>query len=206
MKGAGETQRTAFPAQPTLPAAAHLAVTTSQIVREKRVEGYENSLTCVSSFYVGAESERVDTNARRAAEAAQQERERRASGSPMPGRLLLAVSDPARLAQVNSLIRAAGYEVRVAFDGQQAIDLLRIECPDLFLLDYELRDMNGVETLRRLRQQSGGKFKLPVALMLKAEHENVRGEALATGAQAVVTLPYDPAELLQCVRTIGNAN
>ena len=56
----------------------------------------------------------------------------------MPRRLLLTVSDAARMAQLNSLIRSAGYEARAAFDGQQALDLLRIERPDLLLLDYEL--------------------------------------------------------------------
>lgn len=184
--------------------AARSFLMASQIVREKKIEAVENSLACVSSLYVGAENDKVDATARRAAEAARQERERRANGLPMPQRLLLAVSDPARLAQVNSLIRAAGYEVRAAFDGQQAIDLLRIECPDLLLIDYDLRDMNGVETLRRLRQQSGGRLKLPIALMLDVGDESAHGEALAIGAQAVVTLPYDPADLLRCVRTIGN--
>jgi hypothetical protein len=54
---------------------------------------------------------------RSAAEAAARERERRAAGEPMPRRLLLTVSDPARMAQINLLLRSAAYEVRAAFDG-----------------------------------------------------------------------------------------
>ncbi|MBA2501735.1 MAG: response regulator [Pyrinomonadaceae bacterium] len=134
-------------------------------------------------------------------EAAQKTSEGRANGdSATPGRLLLAVSDPVRLARVNSLVQSVGYEVRPAFDGQQALDLLRIERPHLLLIDYRLRDMNGVEALRRLRQQSGGVFKLPIVLMLEAEEENVRNEVLALGAQVVVTPPDDPAQLLASVR------
>jgi CheY-like chemotaxis protein len=140
-----------------------------------------------------------------AVEAGARELERRAGGAIMPGRLLLTVSDAARMAQINALIRSAGYEARAAFDGQQALDLLRIERPDLLLLDYQLHGMDGVETLRRLRKQSGGRLKLPVILLLPPDHELARQEALELGARDVVTMPYDPAELLTSVRLAGNA-
>jgi DNA-binding response OmpR family regulator len=140
-----------------------------------------------------------------AIEAGARELERRAGGAIMPRRLLLTVSDAARMAQINALIRSAGYEARAAFDGQQALDLLRIERPDLLLLDYQLQGMNGVETLRRLRKQSGGRLKLPVVLLLPQDQELAREEALELGARDVVTMPYDPVELLTSVRLAGNA-
>jgi DNA-binding response OmpR family regulator len=146
-----------------------------------------------------------DQLARLSAEAGARERERRARGEVMPRRLLLTVSDPVRMAQVNLLIRAAGYEVRAAFDGQQALNLLRIERPDLLLLDYELHGIDGLETLRRLRKQNGGRLKLPVILLMPAPAESVRREALGEGARAVVGLPYDPVELLDAVRTAGTS-
>ncbi|HEX8851869.1 MAG TPA: response regulator, partial [Pyrinomonadaceae bacterium] len=139
-------------------------------------------------------------SARHASEAAAEERERRSRGAIMPRRLLLTVSDATRMTQLNSLVRAAGYEARAAFDGQQALDLLRIERPDLLLLDYELNGINGVETLRRLRQQSGGLVSLPVVLLLPAELEGARREALELGASSVITTPYEPANLLESVR------
>jgi len=139
-----------------------------------------------------------------AAEAAARERERRSSGAVMPRRLLLTVSDAARMAQLNSLIRSAGYEARAAFDGQQALDLLRIERPDLLVLDQELHGIDGVETLRRLRQQGGGRLTLPVLLLMPSNNENVRSEALKLGARSVVTTPYDPADLLENVRIAGS--
>jgi DNA-binding response OmpR family regulator len=137
---------------------------------------------------------------RHATEAAAEERERRSRGAIMPRRLLLTVSDVTRMTQLNSLVRAAGYEARAAFDGQQALDLLRIERPDLLLLDYELNGINGVETLRRLRQQSGGRVSLPVVLLLPVEMEGARREALELGAASVITTPYEPANLLESVR------
>ena len=143
--------------------------------------------------------------ARAADEAAAHERERRASGAVMPRRLLLTVSDAARMTQINSLIRSAGYEARAAFDGQQALHLLRIERPDLLLLDYELQGIDGLETIRRLRKQNGGRLALPVIMILSTENERARREALELGAHSVFVTPYDPAEFLASVRMAGGS-
>jgi DNA-binding response OmpR family regulator/GGDEF domain-containing protein len=146
-----------------------------------------------------------DADGARATEAAATaERERRASGAVMPRRLLLTISDSARMAQVNSLIRSAGYEARAAFDGQQALHLLRIERPDLLLLDYELQGIDGVETIRRLRKQGGGRLSLPVVMLIPSGNERARREALELGAHSVLVTPYDPATLLQSVRVAGS--
>ena len=123
----------------------------------------------------------------------------------LPQRVLLVVSDAARMAQVNLLMRSAGYEVRAAFDGQQALNLLRIERPDLVLVDFALDDMDGLEMLKRYRKQSGGKARPSVVLLLPAGRDGARAEAFEAGARAVVTLPYDPVELLDVVRANGAA-
>lgn len=141
--------------------------------------------------------------AARAIEAAARELERRASGAIMPRRLLLTISDSARMIQINSLVRAAGYEARAAFDAKHALDLLRIERPDLLLLDYELQGMNGIEMLKRLRAQNGGRLLLPVVMLLSSANESERNEALELGAHSVVMMPIDPFELLDSVRVAG---
>jgi DNA-binding response OmpR family regulator len=141
-----------------------------------------------------------------ASDAAAYEREQRSRGAIMPRRLLLTVSDAARMAQLNSLIRSAGYEARTAFDGQQALDLLRIERPDLVLLDYELHGIDGIEMLRRLRKQTGGKLTMPVLMLMSPSQEAARQEALEIGARGVVIMPYDPAELLASVRRAGSVD
>jgi DNA-binding response OmpR family regulator len=146
----------------------------------------------------------TDESSHAASEAAAHERERRASGDNMPRRLLLTVSDAARMTQLNSLIRSAGYEARAAFNGQQALDLLRIERQDLLLLDFDLQGIDGVETIRRLRKQSGGRLSLPVVMLLSADNESARREALELGAQSVLVTPYDPAELLASLRVAGS--
>lgn len=175
----------------------------STVVREKRIDDVVETVAATPVKSGGTGSNGADA-ARAAAEAAARERERRASGAIMPRRLLLTISDAARMAQINSLIRSAGYEARAAFDGQQALDLLRIERPDLLLLDYDLHGMDGLETLRRLRKQNGGRLTMPVVLLLSPEKATERTQALELGARSVVTMPYDPADLLTSVRMAGS--
>ncbi|HEX8635803.1 MAG TPA: response regulator [Pyrinomonadaceae bacterium] len=143
-----------------------------------------------------------------AATAAARERERRTRGAIMPRRLLLTVSDPARMAQTNLLLRSAGYEVRAAFDGLQAINLLRIERPDLLVIDDALYGIDGLEALRRLHRQHHERLPLPVVLLLSnaPEREAVRAEARRLGVRGFVVMPYDPEELLISVRTVGSAD
>lgn len=120
-------------------------------------------------------------------------------------KLMLVVSDAARMAQVNLLLRSEGFEVRAAFDGQHALNLLRIDRPDVLLVDYELREMDGVEMLRRLAKQSRSGASPPALMLVPAGREDVRGEALAAGARSLVELPYDPVELLDALRDFGRA-
>ena len=191
--GATRARVVAYPAREELTAGAP---------RPLQVEAAEGAAACVERRTNDArEKPPRDAAARTGGRGG----EREARATRVPRRLLLAVSDAARMAQVNLLMRSAGYEVRAAFDGQQALNLLRIERPDLVLVDYALNDMDGLEMLRRFRKQSGGKLKASVVLMLPAGLEGPRAEAAEAGARAVVNLPYDPVELLDVVRASGAA-
>jgi DNA-binding response OmpR family regulator len=115
-------------------------------------------------------------------------------------RVMLVVSDAARMAQVNLLMRSAAYEVRAAFDGQHALSLLRIDRPDALVVDYELNEMDGVEMLKRLAKQSRPGQAPPALLLLPAGREDLRGEARRAGARAVIDMPYDAVEMLDTLR------
>ncbi len=155
----------------------------------------------------GARYDGAQALAQVALAAAAREREYRARGAIMPRRLLLTISDAARMAQINLLLRSAGYEVRAAFDAHQALNLLRIERPDLLVLDFDLHGLDGLETLRRLSEQHQGRLPSPVVLLLPvaAQRAEVRTRARQLGAHGFVNLPYEPAALLAAVRTTTSA-
>ena len=183
-----------------------LASSESPVVRESQSDRPEGSASNAPVRYSGSSVDDLEIAHAAAEHAAARERERRSRGAIIPRRLLLTVSDAARMAQLNALVRSAGYEARTAFDGQQALDLLRIESPDVLLLDYELRGIDGLEMLRRLCKQTNGKLTLPVVLLLPPMQVSARREALELGARGIVAMPYDPAELLDSVRLAGNSD
>lgn len=128
---------------------------------------------------------------------------RRAGGKTR--RLMLVVSDAARMAQVNLLLRSEGYEVRAAFDGQHALNLLRIDRPEVLVVDYQLNGMDGAEMLRRLTKQTGTGHAPRSLLLVPGGREELRREAMEAGAHAIVELPYDPVELLDRLHDFGDA-
>jgi DNA-binding response OmpR family regulator len=128
-----------------------------------------------------------EPSARTAAAGGTQSGERRAGGRLR--HVMLVVSDAARMAQINLLMRSAAYEVRAAFDGQHALSLLRIDRPDALVVDYALQEMDGVEMLRRLAKQSGAGHAPPALLLLPAGRDDLRAGALGAGARGVLELP-----------------
>jgi len=173
----------------------------SRAVRESKQTDMETSMMPAGG--AGGAGVGQGTQAQAAADAAARERELRMRGAVMPRRLLLTVSDPARMAQTNLLLRSAGYEVRAAFDGLQAINLLRIERPDLLVIDDALYGIDGLEALRRLHRQHHERLPLPVVLLFSNASEREHAEARRLGVRGFVAVPYDPEELLTCVRTVG---
>ncbi len=78
---------------------------------------------------------------------------------------ILAVDDqPANLRLVHEILTPAGFEVREARSGAEALALAQESAPDLILLDMHLPDMHGLEVLRRLRESAWGKGLRVVAM------------------------------------------
>jgi two-component system chemotaxis response regulator CheY len=153
---------------------------------------------------VAATRPRTTPSADPANEAATHELQLRESGVRMPRNLLLVVGDTKRMATINSLVRGAGYEVRASFNGRQALDLLRLERPELIVIDFRLGAMDGIETVRRLRKQSGGRHQPAVVMLIPKEEIAARNEAVELGVQRVVDADCEAAELLSGIREAGS--
>jgi DNA-binding response OmpR family regulator len=117
----------------------------------------------------------------------------------MSGRRILVVDDdPDVRSLVRELLTRAGYELDEAPDGRTALRQLYAQPPELVLLDITMPEMDGWQTLERIRDLSD----VPV-LMLTArgdELERVRG--LKAGADDYVTKPFGRQELLARVEAV----
>jgi diguanylate cyclase (GGDEF)-like protein len=115
--------------------------------------------------------------------------------------VLIADDDPfiARLLEIE--LRAAGYEVRVAGDGQQALGMARERCPDLVLADVMMPAMDGFELTRQLRQDS--RTTSVSVIMLTARGLSAdKLEGFAVGADDYIVKPFDTPELLARIRGV----
>jgi len=125
-----------------------------------------------------------------------------------PQRPLVLLADDSmsvrRLAQ--HLLQSQGYRVQTAADGLEALQALESaqEIPALLIADIEMPDMDGMELLRRVRADR--RFKqLPVVMLTAHSAGPVSQKAIDMGAQAFLTKPYSPSDLLAQVRRYGAA-
>jgi len=93
-------------------------------------------------------------------------------------------------------LRAAGYEVLQAVDGNSGIEQCITQQPDLVLLDLGLPDISGHEVIRRLREQ----LSMPIIVLSVREDDEDKVKALDAGANDYVQKPFSTAELLARMR------
>jgi DNA-binding response OmpR family regulator len=112
---------------------------------------------------------------------------------------VLVVEDEASIASFVALyLRNAGYEVRTAATGGEALSLSAAGDVSLIILDLMLPDIDGIDVCRRIRQRS----EVPI-LMLTARDEDVdKIIGLEVGADDYLTKPFNPRELVARVKSI----
>ena len=118
----------------------------------------------------------------------------------MAGKRVLVVDDDRVIQQLLEVnLELEGYEVvGSALDGLEALELARKLRPDVILLDIMMPKLDGLEVCRRLKADTK-LSKIPVILLsARAQDMDVR-EGLEIGADAYLTKPFDPVELLDVV-------
>ena len=119
--------------------------------------------------------------------------------APAGESVLVVDDDPfiARLLEIE--LRAAGYDVRVAGDGERALGLARERCPELVLADVMMPTMDGFELTRRLRQDSHTASVSIIMLTARGLSAD-KLEGFSVGADDYIVKPFDTPELLARIR------
>lgn len=100
-----------------------------------------------------------------------------------------------------TLLRNNGYYVTRASDGQEALDMLQNELPDLLLTDIAMPRMDGLELMRHVREDDT-MCHLPIIVASARVEDSERMEGINAGAEVYLTKPFIPEELLLRVRKI----
>ena len=110
---------------------------------------------------------------------------------------ILVVDDEPQIRRVlRSTLSIQGYVITEAKTGEEALDSLRKERPDLVLLDMNMPGMGGVETCREIRRASDA----PIIMLTVRNAERDKVAALDAGADDYVVKPFGIEELLARIR------
>ncbi len=114
---------------------------------------------------------------------------------------ILLVEDERKLSRIiKRYLEEEGYEVEEAFNGEDALFLLREKQYDLVILDLMLPKMDGLEVLKRFRQERGGLTPVLILTAKDTVEDVVKG--LDAGADDYLTKPFAFEELLARVRAL----
>jgi DNA-binding response OmpR family regulator len=127
-----------------------------------------------------------------------------ALGSPLPsaGASLLVVDDDPFIARLLEIeLSAAGFGVRTAGNGVQALELVDERVPDLVLADVMMPVMDGFELTRRLRSDQRT-ARTRVVLLTALGLSTGRDEGMHVGADEYVVKPFEVPELIERIREL----
>jgi len=114
---------------------------------------------------------------------------------------VLVVDDIAKNLQVvGTMLRNAGYVIMPATSGAKALEGVRVQLPDLILLDLMMPEMDGLEVCRRLKADPLTQ-PIPVIFLTASNEMEHLVQGFEVGAVDYVTKPFNPPELLARVRT-----
>jgi class 3 adenylate cyclase len=120
--------------------------------------------------------------------------------SASKGRLLIVEDAPANIHTLVAILKERGYQISVAMNGKQALDLLARVQPDLILLDVMMPEMDGFETCQRLKADE--KWRQIPVIFLTSKTESVDiVKGFELGAVDYVAKPFNAHELLARVHT-----
>ncbi len=116
----------------------------------------------------------------------------------MKGCILIVDDDPRIIRLVREVLTAVGYNVVVRSDGQQAIEAIAVEQPDLVVLDILMDGIDGYQVCRRVREFS----EVPIIMLTAKVMETDMLTGFEAGADDYITKPFSSKELLARVRAV----
>jgi two-component system cell cycle response regulator len=119
----------------------------------------------------------------------------------LTGRILVVDDHEDNVELLRARLEAWGYRVDSARDGQEALDSVQADPPDLILLDVMMPSIDGNEVARRIKQNPGLPF-IPIIMQTALDSTESKVEGLEAGADDYITKPIEFAELKARLRSM----
>ena len=98
---------------------------------------------------------------------------------------------------ISTILTTNGYKALTAKDGGEALTMIASHLPDVILMDLGLPDIDGIEVIKRVREQ----WSIPIIVISARSREKEKVEALDLGADDYITKPFGSSELMARIRT-----
>lgn len=105
-------------------------------------------------------------------------------------RVLIVEDNPTMAEVIGLIVSHIGHEAVITHGGREALDFIASDPPDLVLLDLLMPDIDGYETLRRMRAMPQGE-KMPVIIVTASADVNHERSGLPAGSNACLIKPVD---------------
>lgn len=116
-------------------------------------------------------------------------------------KILVVDDEPLILRVATSRLKASGYEVITATDGEEAFEKASSEIPDLIVLDVMLPKMDGHKVCRLLKQEE--KYRhIPILMFSARVQADDQEKGMAAGADAYMAKPFDPQKFLAKIQEL----
>ena len=119
----------------------------------------------------------------------------------MAKKILVVDDEPAILKMVEFRLKANGYEVVTASDGQEGFEKAKTESPDLMILDLMLPKIDGHKVCGLLKADTRYK-NIPIIMFTARAQEKDRKLGQELGAEAYITKPFEPDVLLGKIKEL----
>lgn len=118
---------------------------------------------------------------------------------------ILAVDDSGSLRQMVAFsLKAAGYDVLQAVDGQDGLNKAKEKTVDLVLTDQNMPIMDGLTLIKNLRGL-GSYQKVPILMLTTESSDEMKAKGKAAGANGWLVKPFDPKRLIEVVQKVIGA-
>jgi signal transduction histidine kinase/CheY-like chemotaxis protein/HPt (histidine-containing phosphotransfer) domain-containing protein len=115
------------------------------------------------------------------------------------GRILLAEDNEINTLLACTILEEAGFSVRCAVNGVEALDAVEREAFDLVLMDVQMPEMDGLQATRAIRQLSGPSARTPIVAMTANAMRSDQDNCLAAGMDDFISKPIEPDSFLAMV-------
>ena len=117
----------------------------------------------------------------------------------MAQKILIVDDEPDTVELAKMVLSYEGYETSVAYDGEEALEKVRIEKPDLLLLDIKMPKKDGLEVCKALKDDPAYQH-IPILMFTAKVHDRDLELGWEAGADDYITKPFSGAALIERIR------